>query len=260
MQLFYAPDITPPLHTLSEEESKHCVRVLRLGRGDTLHITDGRGNLFCCEITDDNPKRCTVRVTETRAGWEALPYSLTMAVAPTKNADRFEWFLEKATEVGVERRSSRSKPSIRERRVLQARTRRTGHHGGHEAVAQSLPSHAASAHAFRRSGAPMPFEGRKFIAHCAPAQSPEWQSATCPATLRRGEAALILIGPEGDFSPEEIAFARAKADFEEITLGRAAAAHRNGCSGRSGDGLRGKRLAIRTKRSASPVPPQGGTV
>ena len=97
MQLFYAPDITPPLHTLSEEESKHCVRVLRLGRGDTLHITDGRGNLFCCEITDDNPKRCAVRVTETRAGWEALPYSLTMAVAPTKNADRFEWFLEKAT-------------------------------------------------------------------------------------------------------------------------------------------------------------------
>lgn len=101
MQLFYAPDITPPLYTLSEEESKHCVRVLRLGRGDTLHITDGRGNLFCCEITDDNPKRCTVRVTETRVGWEALPYSLTMAVAPTKNADRFEWFLEKATEVGV---------------------------------------------------------------------------------------------------------------------------------------------------------------
>ena len=59
MQLFYAPDITPPLYTLSEEESKHCVRVLRLGRGDTLHITDGRGNLFCCQITDDNPKRCT---------------------------------------------------------------------------------------------------------------------------------------------------------------------------------------------------------
>ena len=101
MQLFYAPDITPPLYTLSEEESKHCVRVLRLGRGDTLHITDGRGNLFCCQITDDNPKRCTVRVTTTQAQWEPLPYRLVMAVAPTKNADRFEWFLEKATEVGV---------------------------------------------------------------------------------------------------------------------------------------------------------------
>ena len=174
MQLFYAPDITPPLHTLSEEESKHCVRVLRLGRGDTLHITDGRGNLFCCEITDDNPKRCTVRVTETRAGWEALPYSLTMAVAPTKNADRFEWFLKAY------------RPTLR----------------------PLTPFGEAAA---------MPFEGRKFIAHCAPAQSPEGK-AYLPATLRRGEAALILIGPEGDFSPEEITFARANG-FEEITLG-----------------------------------------
>ena len=60
MQLFYAPDIVPPLHTLNEEESKHCIRVLRLQCGGRIHITDGRGNLFCCEITDDNPRRCTV--------------------------------------------------------------------------------------------------------------------------------------------------------------------------------------------------------
>ena len=78
MQNIYAPDITPPLHTLREEESKHCVRELRLGRGDPLHITDGRGNLFCCEITDDNPKRCAVRVTMSRAGCEELLYSLSM--------------------------------------------------------------------------------------------------------------------------------------------------------------------------------------
>lgn len=57
MQLFYAPDIVPPLHTLNEEESKHCIRVLRLQCGGRIHITDGRGNLFCCEITDDNPRR-----------------------------------------------------------------------------------------------------------------------------------------------------------------------------------------------------------
>ena len=201
MQLFYAPDITPPLHTLSEEESKHCVRVLRLGRGDTLHITDGGGNLFCCEITDDNPKRCTVRVTETRAGWEALPYSLTMAVAPTKNADRFEWFLEKATEVGVGTIIPLETEHC-ERRVFKPER-------GEKVVTAALtPFDEAAA---------MPFEGRKFIAHCAPAQSPEGK-AYLPATLRRGEAALILIGPEGDFSPEEIAFARANG-FEEITLG-----------------------------------------
>ena len=101
MQLFYAPDIVPPLHTLNEEESKHCIRVLRLQCGGRIHITDGRGNLFCCEITDDNPRRCTVRVVSAETGFEKLPYALTMAVAPTKNSERFEWFLEKATEVGV---------------------------------------------------------------------------------------------------------------------------------------------------------------
>jgi len=101
MQLFYAPDIVPPLHTLNEEESKHCIRVLRLQCGGRIHITDGRGNLFCCEITDDNPRRCTVRVVSAETGFEKLPYALTMAVAPTKNSERFEWFLEKAPEVGV---------------------------------------------------------------------------------------------------------------------------------------------------------------
>ena len=101
MQLFYAPDITPPLHTLSEEESKHCVRVLRLACGDRLHITDGRGELYCCEIVDDNPRRCTVRVVSTQHEFEKLPYALTVACAPTKNTERFEWFLEKATEIGI---------------------------------------------------------------------------------------------------------------------------------------------------------------
>ena len=186
MQLFYAPDITPPLYTLSEEESKHCVRVLRLGRGDTLHITDGRGNLFCCQITDDNPKRCTVRVTTTQAQWEPLPYRLVMAVAPTKNADRFEWFLEK---------------------VITA------------AMKQSLKAYRPELHPLTpfREAAARPFDGRKFIAHCAPALSPAGK-IYLPATLRKGEAALVFIGPEGDFSAEEIAFACANG-FEEITLG-----------------------------------------
>ena len=101
MQLFYAPDIVPPEYTLSEEESKHCIRVLRMACGEELHITDGRGNLYRCEIVDDNPKRCRVRVRDTNSEFGKLPYRLTMAVAPTKNIERFEWFLEKATEVGV---------------------------------------------------------------------------------------------------------------------------------------------------------------
>lgn len=101
MQLFYAPDLTTPLYTLGEEESKHCIRVLRLRRGDTLHLTDGRGTLYRCEIAEEDARRCTVRVVERFPDYERMPYRLTMAVAPTKNIERFEWFLEKATEVGV---------------------------------------------------------------------------------------------------------------------------------------------------------------
>lgn len=215
MQLFYAPDIIPPTHTLGEEESKHCVRVLRLGRGDTLHITDGRGNLFCCEITDDNPKRCTVRIVGTQSEFEKLPYRLTMAVAPTKSADRFEWFLEKATEVGVaeiipletEHSERRMLKAERAEKVVTA------------AVKQSLKAY----HPTVRPLTPLrkllaePFVGRRFIAHCDPAQSPAGKQYLA-STLRKGDNALVLIGPEGDFSPTEIAAALA-AGFEEITLG-----------------------------------------
>ena len=101
MQLFYAPNITLPLYTLEEEESKHCIKVLRLKQGDQLHLTDGKGNLYLCRIVDPHHKHCTIEVVETHSEYEKMPYSLTMAVAPTKNIDRYEWFLEKATEIGV---------------------------------------------------------------------------------------------------------------------------------------------------------------
>ena len=215
MQLFYAPDPTTPRYTLGEEESKHCIRVLRLRRGDTLHLTDGRGTLYRCEIAEEDARRCTVRVVERFPDYERMPYRLTMAVAPTKNIERFEWFLEKATEVGVgtiipletEHCERRVFKPERGERVITA------------AMKQSLKAYRPTLRPLTPFGeaAAMPFEGRKFIAHCAPAQSPEGK-AYLPATLRRGEAALILIGPEGDFSPEEIAFARANG-FEEITLG-----------------------------------------
>lgn len=215
MYLFYAPDITPPLHTLAAEESKHCVRVLRLGRGDTVHITDGRGNLFCCAIENGDPRRCTVRVVSVDSAWEPLPYRLTMAVAPTKNADRYEWFLEKATEVGVAEfiplETARS-----ERRVF--KPERAGKVVT-AAMKQSLKAYRPLLHDLTpfREAVGMPFEGRKFIAHCDAARTPGGK-AYLPAALRAGEAALVFIGPEGDFSSEEVDLALAHG-FEEITLG-----------------------------------------
>lgn len=216
MQLFYAPDIVPPLHTLNEEESKHCIRVLRLQCGGRIHITDGRGNLFCCEITDDNPRRCTVRVVSAETGFEKLPYALTMAVAPTKNSERFEWFLEKATEVGVTAVVP-LETEHSERRVFKPER---GEKVVTAALKQSLKAYRPVLHSltpFREAVLSAP-EGRKFIAHCAPAQSPAGKAYLARA-LRPGETATVFIGPEGDFSPGEIAFALANG-FEEITLGR----------------------------------------
>ena len=213
MQLFYAPDVTPPYYTLCEEESKHCVRVLRLKAGDELHITDGRGNLHRCRIVEAHQHHCTVEVIETKSEYEKLPYSLTMAVAPTKNIDRFEWFLEKATEVGISRvvpiecdhSERRTIKYDRELRVITS------------AVKQSLKAYHPQLDELTplRKLIAEPFEGQKFIAHCDPNSE---ERLFLPAIIKKNENILILIGPEGDFSPEEIKFALENG-FKPISLG-----------------------------------------
>ncbi len=215
MQLFYAPNITPPLYTMEEEESKHCIRVLRMREGDTLHITDGKGSLFYCRITDASPKHCTVEVVEHLANHNPIPYSLTIAAAPTKSIERFEWFLEKSTEIGISEivslQSHHSERKAikfdREERVITS------------AMKQSLKCY----HPRLRDMTPFmtlikePFEGQKFIAHCDEPISPNGKPHLADALLR-GSAAIVLIGPEGDFSPQEIA-AAVDCGFIEINLG-----------------------------------------
>ena len=213
MQLFYAPQITLPEYTLAEEESKHAIKVLRLSVGDTLHITDGRGTLHLCQVVSDSAKHCTVRVLESQHEFEKRNYNLTMAVAPTKNIDRYEWFLEKATEIGVDNfvalESEHSERRIikpeRELKVITA------------AVKQSLKAYHPTLEDMTdfKKFVTRDFDGRKFIAHCGEAIKGKSYLAS---TLAAGENAVILIGPEGDFSPAEVALAVANG-FEEITLG-----------------------------------------
>lgn len=213
MQLFYASDITLPEYTLSEEESRHAVKVLRLSVGDSLHITDGKGNLHRCQVISDSAKHCTVRVMESQAEFEKRDYHLTMAVAPTKNIDRYEWFLEKATEIGVDRfvalLSEHSERRVikpeREMKVITA------------AVKQSLKAYHPTLDDMTDFKAFVTAEhsGRKFIAHCGEAVKGKSYLAT---TLSKGEDAVVLIGPEGDFSAEEVRLA-VDNGFEEITLG-----------------------------------------
>ncbi len=212
MQLFYAPGITLPRYVLPAEESAHAVRVLRLPVGGELHITDGRGNIYAARVVRADPRGCEVEVTDVSENHEPLPYSLTVAVAPTKNADRFEWFLEKAVEVGVDRivplECSRSeRRALRGDRALKVVT---------EAVKQSLKAY----HPVLDDMTPfekvvrMPFEGVKMIAHCS-----EGDKVWIGDCIREGVPALALIGPEGDFSPAEVALALENG-FTAVTLGR----------------------------------------
>lgn len=214
MQLFYAPEISLPRYTLPEEESKHCVRVLRMTVGDELHLTDGKGNMYRCKVVSDNVKRCEVEVVETWPEYERMSYGLTMCVAPTKNIDRFEWFLEKATEIGISEvyplecdHSERRQIKLeREEKVITA------------AVKQSLKAYHPVLHDLTsvRDIITMDFEGEKYIAHC---DSSFGERPYLGNLVKKGANTLILIGPEGDFSKEEINFALQNG-FKAISLGR----------------------------------------
>lgn len=216
MQLFYDPQFTPDSQNirLGDDEARHALKVLRLDAGDTLCVTDGRGNLYTCRIDSADRRRCelTLHAEQVQSGCGQLPYRLTMAVAPTKNIDRFEWFLEKATEVGVseiipmetahsERRTLKSE---RSEKVIAA------------AMKQSLKCYCPQLHPMTPFAELLsrPFAGRKFIAHCDAGGERRFLGDL----LHAGEDAVVLIGPEGDFSAEEIAAALAHG-FEPVTLG-----------------------------------------
>ena len=177
-----------------------------------VNLTDGRGTLYRAEIVDADQGACTVKVVEQIEGWGARGYRLTVAVAPTKNTDRYEWFLEKATEVGIDMVI----PIVcdhSERRVLR---RDRGEKIIISAAKQSLKTLFPTLDELTPLSEvlAMPFEGKKFIAHC----EEESERVYLGDLLSAGEDALVLIGPEGDFSPREIEAARA-AGFVEVTLG-----------------------------------------
>ena len=212
MELFYSTDIANGLCTLTEEESRHCSKVLRHQAGDMINVIDGSGSLYTCKIIECGKKVvCTIEDVQERFG--AHNYHLTMAVCPTKNIDRYEWFLEKATEVGVSRFvpiecDHSERRTIKHDRALRVVT---------SAVKQSIKAYHPALDELTpvRQLIQTPFEGRKFIAHC---DSSFEKRDYLPSIIKKTEKLLILIGPEGDFSPEEIKFALENG-FEPISLG-----------------------------------------
>ena len=211
MHLFYTPHINSDIYTLDEQESKHCVRVLRLKVGDEITLTDGIGNLYFTKIIEDHPKRCTVQVTEVKKEYRKRPFKIHIALAPTKNIARTEWFVEKATEIGIDEIT----PLICEH--SERKTTKTERLSKRitSAVKQSLKAYhpvmnpAVEFNKFVQKE----FIGAKFIAYC----SDEYRDSL-KNVYEKGEDALVLIGPEGDFSPDEVELA-IKHGFSPVSLG-----------------------------------------
>ncbi len=211
MHRFFAPDIEATLQ-LPEEESGHAVRVLRMGEGDELEVVDGKGGLFLCRITMAHSKHCAVEIVSREQQAPHWGRQIVLAVAPTKNLDRMEWLAEKATEMGIDRIIPLRCRYSERKELKTARLAKILVSAMKQSLKASLPQLDEMTPVMEVIRAP--FAGRRYIAYC---------DKTIPRhlfakELTTGSDMMIMIGPEGDFSPEEIEAALA-AGFEPISLG-----------------------------------------
>ena len=211
MNLFYARDIVLPVFQLNAEESKHLVKVLRMKTGDPVFFTDGKGFLYRCRIAEADPKGTQIEVLGKEEGADRRGFVLQLAVAPTKNINRYEWFLEKATEIGVDRITPFISEHSERKTVKPERLNRVIT----AAMKQSLKTFhpVLDELVLFRELIRQPFKGQKFIAYIDPEVTLELSKAYSP-----GQNALVLIGPEGDFSPDEVRQAK-NFGFVPVRLG-----------------------------------------
>ena len=214
MHIFYTPDLmfSDETYQLSEEESKHCARVLRLKNGDKVNLVDGIGGFYEAEIIEDHPKRTKLSIVQRKAEFGKVAHHLHIAVAPTKNIDRIEWFLEKATEIGIQEitplicdHSERKDVKIERLEKIMV-----------SAMKQSLKAYLPTLNppkSFKDFMLEQSASEWKYIAHCIPTQRKAISQG-----FTKQQRYLILIGPEGDFSHKEVQIALENG-FVPITLG-----------------------------------------
>lgn len=223
MHLFYQPGaVGAPMDSpanvtyLTEDDSRHAVKTLRLGIGADIAVTDGRGHRYVAVITQADARRCAFRVTNTETT-PPRPFSIRIALAPTKNLDRIEWFVEKAVEIGIERISF-FVGQHSERRVLKLdRLEKIAVSAMKQSLQSFLPrlDDAVSLSELLKTIA----EEQRFIAHLPSGDSPGVDAPdSLPKQAKPAGRYVVLIGPEGDFSDREIEQAVA-AGFRMVTLG-----------------------------------------
>jgi len=196
MHLFYTPDINGEVHRLDEQESKHAIRVLRLQKGEEVVLVDGRGGWYEARVEDPGLKACVLSVVRKESREAEVPYELHIALSPTKNMDRFEWFLEKAVEIGITEitplmceRTERK--GVREDRLTRIMV---------SAMKQSLKARLPVLHPATDFATfiAQQRKGLLAIAHCEDSRRMSMKD------LGQQHAYTVLVGPEGDFSPGEI--------------------------------------------------------
>ncbi len=230
MEIFCSKEVSSGLCILSGDEASHCVKVLRHREGDEISVIDGEGTLYRCRITSASPASVSAEIISSESGWGAHPYRLHLAVAPVKNNDRYEWFIEKACEIGVDEISpiigSHSERKIfktsRAEKILVS------------AAKQSLKGAVPQIHepvsvkefilAYGDEGdscdmgavqGPGPL---KMIAYCF--ENEDYPRISIRQAMERydGNEYIVMIGPEGDFSPEEAGLAISRG-FIPVHLG-----------------------------------------
>jgi len=198
MQIFYAPDIAGDTYTLDENESKHLIRVLRMVKGAKVQLIDGKGNLYSGTIEEPDQKKCIISVTDKINDFEKRDYALHIAISPLKNPERFEWFVEKSVEIGIDEITplicrNTEKPGIKSERINNLII---------SAMKQSLKATRTILHepCNFRDFIKLKSDAIRMIAHC----NDSGEKRKVSDIYTKGGKALILIGPEGDFTKEEI--------------------------------------------------------
>lgn len=215
MHLFYTPEIekSAAFFTLTEEESKHCIKVIRLKENSAVTLVDGRGGWYKGTIAEAHPKRTRIQIHSFELEQIKSARSLHIAIAPTKNIDRFEWFLEKATEIGIEQITPLLTAHSERKEVNLARLNKRIT----SAMKQSLKGYHPLLNPLTpfKQFISQDHSAKKLIAHCIPGEKPYLTEA-----LKKGEPCVLLIGPEGDFSPSEVELS-VQQGYQEISLGTA---------------------------------------
>lgn len=198
MHLFYQPDLSGETILLSEEESKHAIRVLRMSIGEQVEIVDGKGTRALAEVADDHPKRCALKIVSRTQEKANRGYHLHIAVAPTKNMERIEWFVEKAVEIGVDEISFLECEHSERDTIKLERIEKVAVSAMKQSQQSWLPvlNEMMDFHTFMNSAESTDL---MLIAHCD-----EGDRKLLSDFSFSGKKIIVLIGPEGDFSGEEI--------------------------------------------------------